>query len=258
MNAQLTPIIECRQVWKYFGQTPVLEKLNLQVAEREFVTLVGASGCGKTTFLKMLLGIEQPTRGSFLFAGQPLPHEPGPERGIVFQRYSVFPHLNVLGNVMLGLELKQSRWLGRLWGAQRRTAVTEAQYWLDQVGLGAHAQKYPHELSGGMQQRLALAQCLIMQPRLLLLDEPFGALDPGTKKEMHQLVLSLWREQSLSILMITHDMSEAFELGSRLWVFDKVRHDAQAPDAYGASLTYDLPIDAQAKARQYIGDPVHE
>jgi len=110
------------------------------------------------------------------------------------------------------------------------------------VGLDHAADKYPHELSGGMQQRLALAQALIKRPRILLLDEPFGALDPGIRADMHKLVLSLWKEQNLTVFMITHDITEGFYLGTRLWVFDKPRLDPQAPNAYGAKVTYDLPV----------------
>ena len=114
---------------------------------------------------------------------------------------------------------------------------------LKQVGLLGAQDKYPHQLSGGMQQRLALAQALMKRPRILLLDEPFGALDPGIRAEMHVLISSLWERHKLTIFMITHDLKEGFSLGSRLWVFDKVRHDPQAPDAYGASITYDIPLD---------------
>ena len=113
---------------------------------------------------------------------------------------------------------------------------------IEQVGLVHAAARYPHELSGGMQQRLAIAQALIARPKILLLDEPFGALDPGIRKDMHALVKSLWREEGLTIFMVTHDLSEAFSLGSRLWVFDKTRHDPQAPNRYGSTITYDLDL----------------
>jgi NitT/TauT family transport system ATP-binding protein len=114
---------------------------------------------------------------------------------------------------------------------------------LDRVGLGSALDKYPQQLSGGMQQRLALAQALIMRPRVLLLDEPFGALDPGIRKDMHELLLNLWRESGLTIFMVTHDLKEGFALGSRVLVFDKVRVDPQAPNAYGARITYNIPLD---------------
>jgi len=149
----------------------------------------------------------------------------------VFQRYSVFPHLTVLGNVMFGLELKGSAILGRLLGARRRDAKRRAMEMLAQVGLENASARYPSELSGGMQQRLALAQSLIAQPRILLLDEPFGALDPGIRADMHKLVGTLWREHKLTVLMITHDLKEGFALGTRLFVFDKVRVDPYGPES---------------------------
>src|ERR1700736_3081517 len=117
------PHVSVQGLWKTYGDTVVLEGLNLEVGEREFVTIVGASGCGKTTFLRMLLGVETPTRGEFLIDGRPLPSEPGPDRGIVFQRYSLFPHLSVIDNLLLGLELRGAPLLGRLFGARRRRAM---------------------------------------------------------------------------------------------------------------------------------------
>lgn len=234
--------IEIKNVWKEYGDQVVLERLNKKVEEGEFVTIVGASGCGKTTFLKMMLGTESPSRGEILLEGQPIVSEPSPDRGIVFQRYSVFPHLTVLENVMLSKEFERSTLLARVFGDARRTAKREAMEMLDAVGLSNAHGKYPHELSGGMQQRLAIAQSLIKRPRILLLDEPFGALDPGIRADMHQMVLQLWRELKLTVFMITHDIKEGFYLGTRLWVFDKDRIDPQFPGAYGARVTYDLPV----------------
>jgi NitT/TauT family transport system ATP-binding protein len=239
----MTARITTRNLWKEYGDQVVLERINLEVAAGEFCTIVGASGCGKTTFLRLLLGEEAPSRGQMLLDGQPLPAEPGPNRGIVFQRYSVFPHLTVLRNVMLGLELRAAPFTGRLFGSARREAQAQAHQMLDAVGLGQSLDKYPDALSGGMQQRLALAQSLVMHPEILLLDEPFGALDPGIRADMHQLVRKLWQENDLTVFMITHDLKEGFSLGTRLLVFDKVRHDPQAPQAYGAGITYDLPVE---------------
>jgi len=235
--------IAIRNLWKEYGDQVVLERINLEVAAGEFCTIVGASGCGKTTFLRLLLGEEAPTRGRILIDGEPLPAEPGPDRGIVFQRYSVFPHLTVLGNVLLGLELRAAPVTGRLFGSARREARDLASQMLDAVGLSRALDKYPDALSGGMQQRLALAQSLVMHPRVLLLDEPFGALDPGIRSDMHELVGRLWRENDLTVFMTTHDLREGFHLGTRLLVFDKLRHDPQAPNAYGAGITYDLPVE---------------
>ncbi|HWS69986.1 MAG TPA: ABC transporter ATP-binding protein [Steroidobacteraceae bacterium] len=234
--------VTVKHLWKEFDGHMVLENVNLKVDDHEFVTIVGASGCGKTTFLKMLLGIEAPSRGSFLIDGQPLPAEPGPDRGIVFQRYSLFPHLTVMGNLLLGLELQGSPVLCRLFGARRRRALDKARELLEAVGLQAAADKYPAQLSGGMQQRLSIAQSVICEPKILLLDEPFGALDPGITSDMHTLILKLWNMNKMTIFMVTHDLQESFALGTRVLVFDKVRIDSQAPEAFGATITFNIPL----------------
>jgi len=240
-------MIEVKNVGKRYGDNVVLERLNINVKEGEFVTLVGASGCGKSTFLKMLLGTESPSSGELLLDGKPIADEPGPDRGIVFQQYSVFPHMTVLENVMAAVGFAQRGLSGYLFGSKRKQARTEAEAILQEVGLGQALKKYPHELSGGMKQRLAIAQALLGKPRILLLDEPFGALDPGIRADMHELVLRLWQEHKLTIFMVTHDIKEGFHLGTRLWVFDKLRHDPHAPQAFGATITYDLPIDSSAR-----------
>ena len=234
--------VTVKHLWKEYGNQVVLENVNLQINDHEFVTIVGASGCGKTTFLKMLLGVETPSRGQFLIDGTPLPGEPGPDRGIVFQRYSLFPHLTVLQNLLLGLELQSAPLLGRLYGARRRRALDKALPLLEAIGLASAADKFPAQLSGGMQQRLSIAQSVICEPKILLLDEPFGALDPGITADMHRLILELWNTHKMTIFMVTHDLKESFELGTRLLVFDKVRSDPQAPEAFGATITYNIPL----------------
>ena len=239
------PMIQAKNLWKQYGDNVVLERMNVSVNAGEFITMVGTSGCGKSTFLKMLLGMESPSSGELLLDGQPIPSEPDQSRGIVFQQYSVFPHLTVLQNVILAREFERAPLLGKLFGGAKRRVEDEAKALIDTVGLTPALQRYPHELSGGMKQRLAIAQALIRRPRILLLDEPFGALDPGIRADMHQLVLKLWQEHQLTVFMVTHDLSEGFYLGTRLWVFDKLRRDNQAPTAYGANITYDLPITRQ-------------
>jgi NitT/TauT family transport system ATP-binding protein len=236
-----------RRLWKEYGGQVVLENLNFTIAEGEFVTLIGASGCGKTTFLRMLLGVEQPTRGELSIDGRPAPREPGADRGVVFQRYSLFPHLTAIENLLLGLEFAGSRILGRLFGGRRRTALEKADALLEAIGMLQARDKYPAQLSGGMQQRLSIAQSVICEPKILLLDEPFGALDPGVTADMHEIVLRLWAERRMTIVMVTHDLKESFQLGTRLLVFDKKRHDPQAPERYGATITYDIPL-KRAKA----------
>jgi NitT/TauT family transport system ATP-binding protein len=240
--------VTVKRLWKEYDAQVVLENINLHVGDHEFVTIVGASGCGKTTFLRMLLGVESPTRGEFLIDGRPLPCEPGPDRGIVFQRYTLFPHLRVIDNLLLGLELRGAPLLGRLFGARRRRALDRAAQLLDAVGLQGAADKYPQQLSGGMQQRLSIAQSVICEPKILLLDEPFGACDPGITADMHTLILKLWNMHKMTVFMVTHDLQESFELGTRLLVFDKVRIDPQAPDAFGATITFNIPLKGHRNA----------
>ncbi|MCF3643036.1 ABC transporter ATP-binding protein [Rhizobium sp. TRM95111] len=234
--------ISVRNVWVEYGDQIVLENVDLDIASGAFVSVVGPSGCGKSTFLRMVLGQERPSRGRFLIDGKPLPGEPGPDRGVVFQRYSVFPHLSVVGNVLAGYEFAESPFLGKLFGARRRAAAERASALVDAVGLGPHAEKYPSALSGGQQQRLAIAQALAREPKVLLLDEPFGALDPGTRAQMHALIRPLWKERGMTVIMVTHDLKEAFGLGTRLLAFDKPRIDPQAPHRYGARIIYDLDL----------------
>jgi NitT/TauT family transport system ATP-binding protein len=234
--------IAVRNLWHEYGSKVVLERVNLDVAPGSFVSITGPSGCGKSTFLRILLGQQKPSRGKVLLDGEPLASEPGPDRGVVFQRYSSFPHLSVLDNVALGLELERAPLFGRLFGSARRRAREEALGYLEEVGLAGEAGNYPHALSGGMRQRLSIAQALIRKPKVLLLDEPFGALDPGTRESMHELVTRLWKECGMTIFLVTHDIREGFKLGTRLLVFDRARDDPQAPERFGATITYDIAL----------------
>lgn len=228
------------KVWKEYGDAIILENVSLTLKDHEFLSIVGPSGVGKTTLLRLLLSQEVPTRGEIRIDGQPIAGEPTEDRGVVFQRYSVFPHKTVLGNVMLGPEWRGSAFLGKLYGSRRKALLERAHALLDRVGLKDAVDKYPQQLSGGMQQRLAIAQALIMQPKVLLLDEPFGALDPVTRKSMHVLIRELWSERQMTIVMVTHDMGEAFELGTRVIAIDKHRRDPQAPERYGAGIISDF------------------
>jgi NitT/TauT family transport system ATP-binding protein len=234
--------VEAQSIWVSYDGTPVLERVSLSVERGTFCTIVGASGCGKSTFLRLLLGQERPSRGRILVEGAPVPGEPTSDRGIVFQRYSVFPHLTVMQNLTLPAAFARSPVLAQLFGKRRRVAEAAAEAMLAKIGLTHAAGHYPAQLSGGMQQRLAIAQALMKRPKILLLDEPFGALDPGIRADMQTLLLSIWEETGMTIFMVTHDISEAFRLGTRLVVFDKVRHDPQHPSAYGATITYDLAL----------------
>jgi NitT/TauT family transport system ATP-binding protein len=234
--------IVVRDLWLEYGDQIVLERINIDIVAGGFVSLVGPSGAGKTSFLRMILGQELPTRGAILLDGEPLRHEPGPDRGVVFQRYSVFPHLSVLRNVLIAFEFEASPVLGQLRGQARRDARAKSLALLEEVGLAEHAGKYPSALSGGMQQRLAIAQAVARRPRVLLLDEPFGALDPGTRAQMHQLIKALWKDCGMTVILVTHDIKEAFALGTRVIAFDRPRKDPQAAGRYGATITYDLDL----------------
>jgi NitT/TauT family transport system ATP-binding protein len=244
----MTEALSFQQVWVEYGDKVVLERINVGVAAGAFVSIVGPSGAGKTTLLRLILGQEAPTRGQALLFGKKLRAEPGPDRGVVFQRYSVFPHLTARENVVFGLDCAGSQLLARLHGAKRGAALVQADEMLAQVGLGDARHQYPAQLSGGMQQRLAIAQALIKRPRVLLLDEPFGALDPGVRIDMHELITDIWRKHALTIFMVTHDIKEAFALGTRVLALDKPRRDEQAPNRYGATIVYDMKLDRKTAA----------
>ena len=225
-------------VFQSYGRRPIIERINVSIDEGEFISIVGASGCGKSTFLRLLLAQERPMRGEISIDGAPPAREPGLDRGIVFQRYSVFPHLTVRENVVAG-ECLRTRW-GRFFGAERKAARARADEVLARCGLDHVAGQYPATLSGGMQQRLAIGQALAAKPRVLLLDAPFGALDPGTRLSMHDFLQDLRAETGMTVFMVTHDLEEAFKLGDRVLVFDKHRWDPHDPNAYGATITYDF------------------
>ena len=238
----MSALLTFKDVWVEYGEKVVLERVNLTIDAGSFVSVIGPSGAGKSTFLRLVLGQEGPTRGQILLDEAPLTPECHPDRGVVFQRYSVFPHLTALQNVVFGLECEKSLLLGKLFGKAKRDADALARDMLAAVGLEHNLDVYPAQMSGGMQQRLAIAQALIKHPRVLLLDEPFGALDPGIRLDMHALVTRLWREHGLTIIMVTHDIKEAFKLGTRVLAFDKRRVDPQAPHRYGATAVYDMPV----------------
>ena len=228
-------------VTKVYGDNVVLEKVNLKMGQGELCTVVGPSGCGKSTLLRMILGQEQPNAGRVLVDGE----EVGPpcsDRGIVFQRYSLFPHLTVLGNIMAGSKLA----LGFFEAHSRRKAIAEeAMQYLAYVNLAEHAHKYPHELSGGMQQRVAIAQALIKKPKILMMDEPFGALDPGTREAMQVLILKLWHEHQMTVFFVTHDLEEAVYLGTRILVLSQYYQGASLDrprHTWGARIVADYPL----------------
>lgn len=258
----MSALLSLRDIWVEYGEKIVLERVDLDIEAGSFVSIIGPSGAGKSSLLRIVLGQEMPTRGTLLLDGAPLTPECGPDRGVVFQRYSVFPHLSVLRNTVFGLECEKAPLSARLFGKARRAAEEAAVAMLEAVGLGDAINLYPAQMSGGMQQRLAIAQALIKRPRILLLDEPFGALDPGIRADMHALITRLWRDYSLTIIMVTHDIREAFTLGTRVLALDKRRHDPHAPHRFGATAVYDLTLrkdkDAAPAADDIVSIPLKQ
>jgi len=214
---QRPPVVEFRGVTMRFGAATALHDVSFTVDDHpdrgEFITLVGASGCGKSTVLNLIAGFIAPTAGQVLIDGAPV-GPPGRDRGMIFQQYSSFPHLTVVGNVRFGLGLAGDE-LGLDAGARR----ARADELIEQVGLAAHRDKYPHQLSGGQQQRLAIARSLAIEPRILLMDEPFSALDEPTRYEMQELLVELWWRRKPTIFCVTHSITEAVYLGERVWIF---------------------------------------
>jgi NitT/TauT family transport system ATP-binding protein len=206
------------------GAKKVLSDLNLTIRPGEFVAVCGQTGCGKSTMLRLILGAEKPTCGKVLINGVELPR-PDRHRGYVPQKYSLFPDKTVLGNIAFGPEMEEFGILGRLSPRYfRRKAEIRSQAFrlLAQMGLQeSDASKYPDQLSGGMQQRVAIAQALIMHPQILLMDEAFSALDPGTRAEMQRLIRGIWASSGTTVLFVTHNIAEAIFLSSRVVVLGK-------------------------------------
>ena len=207
-----SPKIQIQGVARSFGTTPALAEIDLDVAERELVCLLGPSGCGKSTLLNIIAGFLAPTTGTVRVDGRAVTG-PAPERGVVFQEYALFPWLTVTGNVEFGPRL-QSRP-----AAERRRTVDR---YLDLVGLRAHAAKYPAQLSGGMRQRVALARVLAIRPHILLMDEPFGALDAQTRETLQDELSRIQRVEHKTILFVTHSIREAVYLADRVVVMTSV------------------------------------
>ncbi len=204
--------LEVSRLYKQFetpkGAVRVLEDLNIHVEQGEFVCVVGASGSGKSTLLRLVAGLELPTAGRIEVDKETVVG-PGADRGMVFQDYTLYPWMSVQKNVEFGLKLQ---------GIDKRARRKQASYYLETVGLTQFSQSLPKQLSGGMKQRVAIARALTSQPKILLMDEPFGALDVQTKENMQQFLLDLWANTGTSILMITHDVREAVFLSQRIYV----------------------------------------
>ncbi len=220
------PVVEFRGVEKTFNPGTrkaftAIKNVDFTVEDRpgegEFIALVGPSGCGKSTILNLIQGFDDvypPTKGEVLVRGKKV-LGPGRDRGMIFQRYSSFPHLTVLQNVTFGLEIAPESDLSK-------TAMRNmAREWIRKVGLEGHESKYPHQLSGGQQQRVAIARSLVVKPRIILMDEPFSALDEPTRYDMQQLVTHLWHEIEATVFLVTHSLSEAVYLGDRVWIMSR-------------------------------------
>ena len=253
--------LHCREVSHWFGDNKVLFDLNLKVDVGQFVALVGPSGCGKSTLLRAILGTDLPQEGEILTLQNGRlanADRPGRDRGIVYQKYSLYPFLTALDNVALGLKLDQTttmfrwfNWSG--WAKKQKEFRDRAAVFLDKVGLGQAMHLYPSQMSGGMQQRVAIAQALIMEPEIILLDEPFGALDEATREELQEMLLQFYEENKeamaegkkppYTLIIVTHELNEAIRVGDRLvglsqyWDWKADGHQ-RSP---GATVVYDKP-----------------
>lgn len=232
------------------GIKKVLNDIDLRVSVGEFITVVGPTGCGKSTLFRLILGQEKPTQGKVFIDGRPV-ESPDRNKGVVYQRYSLFPHRTVLENITFGLEFEGFHLLSRLvsdllvikrFYRKRLSEYREkALEYLRRIGLDPNdADKRPDQLSGGMQQRVAIAQAMIMHPKVLLMDEPFGALDDATRRTMQSLIIEKWRENKQTILFVTHDLEEALFLGTRIIVLSQY-YSADSPGA-GAKIVLDKAI----------------
>jgi NitT/TauT family transport system ATP-binding protein len=205
-------VLTVRDLKKSFGpaghEHVVFDHVSLDIHRREFITIIGPSGCGKSTFIRIAAGLDEATGGEILLKGKPI-DGPGPDRGMVFQGYTLFPWRTVKENVMFGLQMQ---------GRSDSESQSEARQWLEMVGLSRFEEAYPHELSGGMKQRVAIARALANNPQVLIMDEPFGALDALTRCKMQSYLLQIWKRVDATILFITHDLDEAIYLSDRIMV----------------------------------------
>ena len=219
-------ILSIRGVERRFDTTLALQATNLEVAENDFITVLGPSGCGKSTLLRIVAGLDRQTAGEVMLEGRRI-DGPAADRGMVFQSYTLFPWLSVRDNVCFGLNER---------GLPRAQQLDTAQAFIRKVGLNGFEHHYPKQLSGGMQQRTAIARALANDPRMLLMDEPFGALDHQTRELMQELLLGIWEEQRKTVLFVTHDIDEAIFMASRVVVMSarpgRIKLDREVPIAH--------------------------
>jgi NitT/TauT family transport system ATP-binding protein len=237
MKARET-ILEVRHLGKIFTagkrETVALQDINFSTCRREILCVVGPSGCGKSTLVRILAGLEEQSSGEVLLEGKPV-EGPGSDRGMVFQGYTLFPWLTVKKNVMFGLEIN---------GYGAGEAERQALQWLQLVGLEKFQNAYPHQLSGGMKQRVAIVRALANQPRILLMDEPFGALDAQTRCRMQAHLLEIWRKIDITIVFITHDLDEAIFLADRILVLSA--HPGEVQELI------EVPVPRPRSASQFV------
>jgi len=242
-----SPKIRVQGLWKHFGATVALQDVNLDIEENAFVTLVGASGCGKSTLLRTLAGLEHRSAGTLLCDVQPI-EGPGADRAMVFQHYSLYPWLTVLENIRFSRQLKvhtQDRT-----AADVEAAAGRADALLRLMGLTHVARHYPSQLSGGMQQRVAIARALMSRPQVLLMDEPFGALDAQTREVMHDLILHVHRLERSTIVFVTHDVEEALYLGRQVVLM--------APRPGRIDTVYQVPLPAERQQDMKLAPAFNE
>ena len=216
------------------GEIVALGNISFSVHQREFICVIGPSGCGKSTLIRIIAGLEKQTSGSILLDSKPI-DSPSSDRGMVFQNYTLFPWLTIKKNIMFGLIMSKT---------DRQEANTKAMDWLELVGLSEFSDLYPHQLSGGMKQRVAIARALATQPRILLMDEPFGALDAQTRAQMQSYLLQIWENIDITIIFITHDLEEAIYLADRIFVLGSSSNQLQE--------IVEIPVSRPRKPDQFL------
>ena len=216
------------------GEIVALGNISFSVHQREFICVIGPSGCGKSTLIRIIAGLEKQTSGSLLLDSKPI-DSPSSDRGMVFQNYTLFPWLTIKKNIMFGLIMSKT---------DRQEANTKAMDWLELVGLSEFSDLYPHQLSGGMKQRVAIARALATRPRILLMDEPFGALDAQTRAQMQSYLLQIWESIDITIIFITHDLEEAIYLADRIFVLGSSSNQLQE--------IVEIPVSRPRKPDQFL------
>jgi len=240
----ILPMLELDRLWKTYdtpkGPMTIVKDFNLKLKEGEFATLIGHSGCGKSTVLMMVAGLSDPSNGNMILAGREA-SGPGPDRGIVFQSPCLLPWMTAFENVMLGVNQVY-------FTASKMERRQMAEYYLTIVGLGDAMHKYPGELSQGMRQRVGIARAFALQPKMLLLDEPFGMLDSLTRYELQEVLLELWRRNRITTLMVTHDVDEA------IFLSDRVVMMTDGPEAEVGDILQ-IPFERPRNRKQIMEDP---